>query len=136
MRQHNWQLVLRYWYRTAMVTINNRNRCAPEALTGNQPVAQAEVYLHLAHTLFGQVVNDGFFGVFVFHAVKLPGVDHNAVFFGCLRHILYAQFFPFGHNHDGDRQVILFRKQKISFIMSWYAHNSTGAVFVNNIVPH
>ena len=136
MGQHNRQLLLRYRNGTAMIAIDNGNRCAPEPLTGNQPVAQAEVDLHLSHTLFSQVVNDGFFGVFVLHAVKLPGVDHDAIFFGGLCHILYAQLFPFGHNHDGDGQIIFFGKQEVPFVMSRHAHDSTGAVFVNNIVPH
>ena len=117
-----------------MVAINDWDWSTPETLTGNQPVTQTEVYFQLTVACFGQIIHDCFFGVGVFHAVEFAGVHHDTAFGICCFHIFQTQFFIFRLYYDGNRQVIFFREEEVAFVMGRYTHNSTGTIFVNNIV--
>ena len=77
-RQFNRQLIFRHELFAAFRAVNDRNRRAPIALTGNEPVAELEVDRALAEVVIDEPFRNGLAAFFVSQAVEFAGVNQNA----------------------------------------------------------
>ena len=112
-----------------MRAVNHRNRRAPIALAGNQPVAHAVVYLQRAVLRFGQFIHNGPFRLFVFHAVKRTGIDQHA-----RAGIRQRGLFVFGFDYFYNRQIVFGGKYIVAFIMRRHRHHAARAVGIQHII--
>ena len=78
-RQAHGQLVVRDGHLAAVGAVDDRDRGAPEALAGQQPVAQAEVDELLARAQLLQDLDGGRDALGLGQAVQLAGVDQGAL---------------------------------------------------------
>ena len=134
-RQLDRQLVFRYELFAAFRAVDDRDRSAPIALTGNEPVAQAIVDAAFPQSLFFHVVDDGFHGFMHFHARERTGIDQDAVlvFIGMV-HFFQLQFVVFRLQSDDLRDVVFRSEHPVTLVTRRYAHDGAGTIIVEDVV--
>jgi len=131
LRQEHRQLIFRHRNPAALLAINQRDRLAPVALAGEDPVAQLEVDLLLAQALFSQPGDDALLRLRNGQSIKEAGVAEHALLnvgVGSLLHILAA-----GDDLD-DRQTELGSEVPVAGVMRRNGHDRAGAVGDEHIV--
>ena len=147
--QRNRQLVLGNGHDAAVITVNNRNRITPIALTGNEPVAQTELNRLLALTLSLQVTDDSV------DSRRMLAAHHAGVLAGLNQHTFgLVGFFPidggnlaflhavelgiqriiFAQDNGDDGQVVLASKLEVALVAAGNRHYGTGAVIGNDVI--
>ena len=107
----------------------DREGFAPVTLTGEKPVAQLEVDFEGSLVVVAQPLDDGFFGVFGFHAVKEARVDSFAVageslpFYICVR-----------LDDLKNGKVKLSGELEVAGVVSGDSHDGSGAVGHHDVV--
>ena len=92
-RQFYRQILFRDEDFAALRAIDDRNGCAPIALTADQPVAEAVIDAPFAQALFFHVVHDGSHGFMHFHTREGTGINEDTVLFRIgVVHFLKLQF--------------------------------------------
>ena len=128
------KLLLRHQHGTAMRTINHRNRAAPVALTGNEPIAQAIIHLFAPNPHLLKFFRDGPAPFRRCQPRKFTGIDQNAVVMIRVFHCLKRQIPRFVLDDELHRQIVFFRKRKVAFIMRRDGHDRARAVFVEDVI--
>src|SRR5690606_5096061 len=138
LRQNDREVGFRYWYRTAVGAVNDGNGCAPVALTGNAPVAQAPGGLFLAETHGGQVGGHGVHRLGGRKAVVLARIYSAARLLVGIRFLpgLGGIFLVFDTDYLLDGQTVLLGESEVSLIMGGYAHHGTIAIAHEHVVAH
>ena len=72
------QILFRDRHHAAAVAVDHRNGIAPVALTGDPPIAQAEIDRLLADPLLLQIIGDGLLGCIALQAVEAARVDQRS----------------------------------------------------------
>ncbi len=114
--------------------MDDRDRAAPVALARDQPVAQAELHLALAHRpaadlLPAEQVGDPVEGLLRLHAVEEARVDHDAVVdIGLFRDAEGGGVPAFRHDHRHHRQAVLVGEVEVALVARRAAEDGAGAV--------
>ena len=116
--QHHGQVLLGHWHGTAFITVDNGDGCAPVALTGYTPVAQAEVNGALSLVIALQSVGNGIKGRLKGQAIKLTRVDQHP-FSGKGGLAQIALFIFFGGNNLGNGQAVFGGKLPVALVVAW-----------------
>jgi len=128
-RQLHGQLVVRHRHRAAIIAMDQRNRAAPVALTGNTPVTQAPLHLLVAGILGFQIGGDGIDGGAVVQTVVLAGVDADAILAaipflpGIGIEFVVADFYDLL-----DRQIVFLGEAKVALVVRRHGHHGAIAV--------
>ena len=153
--QRHRQLILGHGHDAAVLAVDGRDGVAPIALTGNEPVAQAELDLATtaAHGL--EVGHDRSLALGVLtaaHAGVLAGLDERAL--GSVSAIpvdglgmegidglaagLDGSAIVIVQDDRHDRQVVLAGKLKVALVATGNGHDGTGTVVGDDIIgnPH
>jgi len=132
LRQRQRQLVLRQRHPAAFLAVHQRDRLAPVALAGEDPVAELVVDLGLADALLLQPFGDGGDGVLDGEAVEEVGVYQDARLVlggeGGLLHVL-----PAGHHLD-DLTAKLLGELPVPVVVGGDGHDGPGAVGGQHVV--
>ena len=131
-RQQDRELLLGNRHHAALFAIHNRNRRAPETLTGNIPVAETPVdgLPAPAHAL--QRLDNQLFALFVGDTVELPGIDHDSRFSPCLVHCGRIKAFSLCLDDYQHVQPKLAREIKVTLIMRGYSHDRPRSILGQN----
>ncbi len=127
-RQQHRQFVVVDRNHAAAVAIDDRNRRAPVALAGNQPVAQAEVDGAFAEAFGLGVLNHCADGLAVIQAGEFAGVAADAVFGVGVLHLGENQRAFRILDRKFDRQVVLLRESPVARVVRRDGHHRAGAV--------
>ena len=115
--------------------MNDRNRCAPVALPGDEPIAQPVVDGFLTGPPLGEHLDDGSDRLVLVQSIQRTGVHVRSVVGGRLpgdRWILTSI------HHDPDREVEGASKVEVTLIVSWHSHDRARAVVGQHVIrrPH
>ena len=131
LRQHQRQLIFGHGHPAALRAGDHRDRLAPVALTGENPVAQLVVDLFVAPALLDGVLLHRGDGLLDGHAVQETGVHHDPRVVlereGFLRNVAALD------NLD-DRQAELRREVPVTLVMARHAHDDARAIAHQHIV--
>src|ERR1700687_4601 len=113
--------------------MHDRDRAAPIALPGDQPVADPILHRSLADALLLYVVRDAFESRFAVEAVELAAVDHDS------RLDMSAVDVARGvrarwHDHPADGQVELTREIEVALVVRGNGHDRAGAVRDQHVI--
>ena len=131
LRQQHRKLIFRHRHPAALLALDQRNRLAPVALAGEDPVAQLVIHLALADLVFHQPVDDGLFRLRNAQPVEEAAVAEHALLhvgIGRLLHVLAAR------NDLDDRQAELLGEIPVARIVRRNGHDRTRAVGRQHIV--
>ncbi|MCY1221075.1 hypothetical protein D9M72_331190 [compost metagenome] len=133
-RQNDRQVGLRNRHDATIITMDDRNRAAPIALTRNAPVAQAEIDLafgarRTGQLFFLQLRSNGFERVFRRQAVEEARVDHHAVAdIGLVADGEGCGIAVLRHNDRNNRQVVLAGEVEVALVTGGAAEDGARAV--------
>ena len=131
-RQLDRQILLGDRQRAAFVAVDDRDRRAPVALSGDQPVSQAVIDLEIAFAAVFQHLGDRVARVIHLHAVELLGIDQHAVVAREGKIVVSVD----AADDTLDRQAVFGRELKVALVVSRYRHHGAGAVGRQHIVRH
>ena len=132
-RQLNRKIV--EWDRlgSALVAIDDRNRCTPVSLARDTPVLQTKLYLPATQATLLRRARHQTDGVEVGHSRKFARISKDTgVRKGLLESVAAQRRRPVRLNNNLDVETILPRKFKISLVVCWNRHNGTGPVIRKN----
>ena len=133
--QTDWKILLRDRHDAAIIAVNDRDRATPVTLTGDAPVAQAEVDLAFAlrrsiQLLRGQALGHLLKGFRRGHAIQEARIDHHAVIGKCGVADLKGRSVAILRHDDRDhRQVILAGEVEVALVAGGAAEDRARAVF-------
>ena len=135
-RQFYRQLFFRYELFATFFAVYDRNRGTPVALTGNQPVAEAEVYRRMAIVVIDEPFRNGFLPFFDGQAVEFTGIDEIA--FACIGFgdvIVFVVDFAFRILDDiFDGNIVFLAEFKVTLIVAGNTHYGTGTIIDEDVV--
>ena len=132
-RQLNRQLFRRHGHGATAVAVDHGDRTAPVALTGDQPIAQAELH-PLPPPAFGlSGGGDGRLGLGGGEAVKTARMDQHPGF-GPGTPLKGVFIAALGNDHLLHRQLVLAGEQEIPLVVGRHPHHGTGAVVRQHVV--
>lgn len=106
-----------------MRAVNDWDRSAPVALTGDAPVAQAVLNFKSAESERFEIFSDRFSGFFKIQSVVLAGVDAVGAFLICIPIVPdgIVVLMAFFSDNLNDGQAVLERESEIAFVVRRYA---------------
>ena len=133
--QQHGQLVIRHGHRAALFAVDDRDRRAPIALAGDQPVPQAVVHRALADAAFFQIGNRFIESLLAGRAGQRAGVDHVALGRDRFGHLVrHDRVQIFGLDDHDDRQVIFAGEFKVALVVRGHGHDRAGAIAHQDVV--
>ena len=134
--QQHRQLVVRHRHLAAGRAVHDRDRAAPVALAGQQPVAQAEVDRRAALAARLQVGGDprdallgGGQAVVAARVDQHPLVAHGLGQGGAVQRLL-----PRRLDHHPHRQAVLAGELEVALVVGGHGHDGAGAVLQQHVV--
>ena len=127
------QLLGGHRHHAAAGAVDHRNRAAPVALAGDQPIAQAILNLAPTPALALGGGGDRRFRAEAGQAIEAAGVDQHAGLGpgAALKGVLIAAL---GDDHLAHRQLVAAGEQEIALVVGGHAHHRAGAVFRQHVV--
>ena len=120
-----------------MRAVDNRNRCAPVTLTGNQPVTQTVVNFTLTKALRLSLIDNAAHGLVDFHTGEFAGVHQYAVLIRISSvHFLELEFLVLRLQRQDNGQVVLLGKHPVALVTGGHAHNRAGTIISQHVVGH
>ena len=130
------EIGLGHRHHPAVVAVDDRNRAAPVALAGDEPVAQAVVDRGPAPALGLQASHDGVAAGHGIHAAELARVDEHLVG-GVGSEGLLGDVGVLGiggRDHGADRQLERRRELVVALVVGGDAHHRAGPVLHEDVV--
>ena len=135
--QHYRQLILWYKLFTTVITVNNRNRCTPITLTGNQPVTETIVDTALTKALSLSLVHNALHSSLNVHARELSRIyQHTSLVYIGLSHFLQLQLLVLWLESNNNIQLILLSKHPVTLILRRNTNNRTSTVLSQYIISN
>ena len=132
--QQDRQVLLRHRHQAAAIAVDHRDRRAPVALAGEQPVAQAVVDRPVPAPLLVEPVDDRVLGLDRRHAGEVARVDEHLAL-GVLGVGLPVGDGAVGGRDDlADREVERLREVVVALVVGGHGHDRAGAVLHQHVV--
>ena len=135
--QNDRQILFGHRDGTAVRAVDDRNRGAPVALTGDAPVTQTELHLLFTQAPGTQIGGNGVHAFLDAETVVFAGV-HQVGVAGLVTVPFLpgvgGEGFPFDSHHLTDREVVFRGKSEVTFVMSRHSHHGAFTVAHEDVV--